>query len=101
MLKYFYSITVLMVLIMFPDSFLYKELYETLKTQTFNIDLCLSSIAFWSVLHSFQQLCSQLRGWSFLFHFNSAVKVLIVLMRKAVALMLSARTILYVCCKQA
>lgn len=29
MLKYFYSVTGLMVLILFPDLFLYKELYET------------------------------------------------------------------------
>lgn len=30
MLKYFYSVTVVTVLILFPGLFLYKELYETL-----------------------------------------------------------------------
>lgn len=52
-------------------------------------------MAFWPVLHAFQHVMLSVLGF-FSFSFNSAVKILIVLMKKPVTLVLSNKTVLRV-----
>lgn len=79
-----------MVLIVFPDLFIYKELSETFKKGHLTL-ICVCPPLHFGLSFILSSSHALSLGF-FSFHFNSAVKTLVVLMRKPVAFMLSAKT---------